>query len=126
MTTGLKIAFVVFAALIVIFFLIFFGILPGRREPPPPAVTIEFWGAGDAQSIWSDIISSYKETNPHVAINYQEIDQETYEEYLINRLAEGQGPDIFMLKNSWIEKHKDKISPLPQTPLNFFPKDFRP
>ena len=125
MTTGLKIAFVVFVGLIVIFFLIFFGILPGRREPPPPAVTLEFWGAGDAQNLWSGIITSYKETNPHVAIEYREIDEETYEEYLVNRLAENQGPDIFMLKNSWIEKHKDKISPLPQTPLNFFPKDFR-
>lgn len=125
MTTGLKIAFVIFAALIVIFFLIFFGILPGRREPPPPAVTLEFWGTGDTRSIWSGIITSYKEANTHVAIEYREIDKETYEEYLVNRLAENQGPDIFMLKNSWIEKHKDKIVSLPQTPLNFFPKDFR-
>lgn len=125
MTTGLKIAFAIFAALIVIFFLIFFGILPGRREPPPPAVTLEFWGVGDTRNIWSNIITSYKEANTHVAIEYREIDKETYEEYLVNRLAENQGPDIFMLKNSWIEKHKDKIFPLPETPLNFFPKDFR-
>lgn len=125
MTTGLKIAFAVFAALVVVFFLIFFRIIPGRREPTPPAVTLQFWGVGDPDSAWTGIINSYKEANSHIEIEYREIDEETYEDYLINRLAESQGPDIFMLKNSWIEKHKDKIFPLPQTQFSLYPKDFR-
>src|SRR3989344_2914256 len=94
--TGVKIAFFVFAALIVIFLLIFFGFLPGRRAPTPPSVVLEFWNAGEPKTLWNDIISSYIDQNEHVAINYREINEETYEEYLINSLAEGTGPDIFV------------------------------
>lgn len=125
MNTGLKIAFVVFAGLVIVFVLIFLGILPGRRQPPPPEVTLEFWGFGDPEPVWLSLISSYTEENTHVDINYTEIDEETYEETLVNKLAEGKGPDIFMLKNAWIEKHRDKIYPLPQDIFVFYPKDFR-
>lgn len=37
----------------------------------------------------------------------------TYEETLINELAEGAGPDVFAIHNTWILKHLGKLSPMP-------------
>ena len=125
MNTSLKIAFFVFGGLVIIFFLIFIGVIPGRRAPAPPAVKLEFWGAGDTKDQWLDIVNAYMEDNRHVAITYREIDKETYEEFLVNKLAEGRGPDILMLKNAWVEKHQDKVYPLPQEKFRYYPKDFR-
>ncbi len=127
MTTGLKIAFVIFVALAVFFVLVFTGVIR-RREPPPPSVTIQFWGTNDSEDLWRDTIQAYTKEFDHVEIKYTEIPEETYEEFLINKLAEGKGPDIFMLKNSWIEKHKNKINPFPQAledASGYYPKDFK-
>ncbi|HEY4525826.1 MAG TPA: extracellular solute-binding protein, partial [Candidatus Paceibacterota bacterium] len=48
-----------------------------------------------------------------------------HENVLINRLAEGSGPDVFFLKNSWVAKHKDKIFPLSEKGLKYGARDFR-
>lgn len=40
-------------------------------------------------------------------------DPEQYEDDLINELAEGKGPDVFTIHNSWILKHLGKLAPMP-------------
>ncbi len=110
---------------IIIFFMIFAGILPGRNSSAPANVTLEFWGVEDDNAIWRDTGEDLKKKYPHIAVNYQRFDRESYEETLINRLAEGKGPDVFFLKNSWVIKHRDKIFPLPQQTFGYTTRDFR-
>ncbi|MBN2306784.1 extracellular solute-binding protein [Candidatus Peregrinibacteria bacterium] len=38
---------------------------------------------------------------------------EEYEDLVINEIAEGEGPDVFMVHNSWMPKHYKKLYPLP-------------
>lgn len=108
------------AALIVIFFiLIFLGVIPGlRTKNTVSKFAFNFWGI-DSPATFEKIIADYQKLRPNVTVKYQQKNESTYENDLINDLAAGQGPDIFVIKNTWLLKHKNKISPLPETQLSF-------
>jgi len=44
-----------------------------------------------------------------VTVNYRKIDQRDYETSLINALAAGEGPDIFMIRNRALPRMRDKL-----------------
>lgn len=113
----------VIGIIVLIVVLAFFGILPGRKDSQGP-VTLTFWGFGDDESVWAEVIARFKDANPNISVAYLRFPEETYEDMLINRLAEGRGPDIFMLKSSWLRSHRDKMYPLLQSRLGFSSRDF--
>src|SRR3989338_6433148 len=75
---------------------------------------IQFWGVFDDSNSFRQSISEYQLKNPQTRISYRQFSFEDYEKALINAFASGQGPDIFMVQNTWLPKYFDKISPLPQ------------
>ena len=89
------------------------ALLFGRNPPAPQPADLEFWST-EADEVWKDVLLNFKEKNPHIAVRYVRVNEETLEENLLNRLAEGRGPDIFPLSSQAIEKHRDKVFPLPQ------------
>lgn len=95
------------------------GILPGLRQTGSQSqpFTLEIWGTGDPSELWQEIANTYRESQPGATITYQAKDPERYETELVNALASGTGPDIFFLPDEWIEKHRDKIRPLPDATL---------
>lgn len=103
---------------------IFLGILPGLKPKTPQPYTIEFWGIEDDETVWKEIFDDFHKQYPNLELRYTRFDAENYEDTLVNRLAEGSGPDVFLLKNSWITKHRDKLFPLPQNQFQFSFKDF--
>lgn len=105
--------------------LLMIGFVFGRKPSAPKPISLEVWGVVDDESVWLEIIRQFEKTYPHQSVSYRRFPEEDYEEILINRLAEGKGPDIFFLKNSWITKHRDKIAPLPQSKIKFSVKDFQ-
>jgi multiple sugar transport system substrate-binding protein len=117
-----------FLAIVVIFVLIF---IFGSRGPlSSPQVELTAWGVFDDPSIFATI--QYGKAR----INYVRKDERTYEQELIQALAAGKGPDIFMFHSTWLPKHIDKIVPFPQSVItlvelrNLFPQvveqDFAP
>lgn len=104
---------------------IFLGILPGRKLGPEQKIILEIWGTDEDIQIWNEIGRSFSEKFPTISIKYTTFKKDTYESILLDRLAEGTGPDIFTLKNSWVIRHKDKISPLPQTAFNITSRDIK-
>ncbi len=109
------IALAVILALVLITVGIFTGILPGLKtqETPPPQMDLVIWGVGDEEAAFSAGILGYMKLHSNVKISYQQIDEANYEQELVNALAAGKGPDIFMVENSWIPKHSDKMAVLP-------------
>ena len=103
-----------------IFILIFAGVIPGLRPGAKQRLKadLEFWGVFDKSDIYQSVIDQFQNIHQGVSINYRQFDPQSYENELINALAAGQGPDIFMIHNSWLPKHYDKISPLPSEKLN--------
>ncbi|MEK7135011.1 MAG: extracellular solute-binding protein, partial [Patescibacteria group bacterium] len=108
-------------AIIVIILLlasVFFGILPGSRPTKPPQATLEFWGLFDDLKIWQPIFDAYRKNNDNVYFNYVQMNPNTYERDLVEALASSKTPDIIMFHSSWLAKHGNKISPLPETVMN--------
>ncbi len=77
-------------------------------------VTLEFWGVFDTNYDWEPVIKSYKKSRLNVNINYRKIKFENYERELLDAWAEGRGPDIIMIHNTWIGGYKTKLTPAPE------------
>lgn len=114
----LTIGIIIFAAV-----LLLVGLFLGRKPSSPQPASLEIWGVEDEADPWKEIAENFRGTHPEITVNYRRFAKEGYEETLVNRLAEGRGPDIFYLKNSWIVKHRDKITPLPQRTFRFSIKE---
>lgn len=81
---------------------------------PPSRVALQFWGVFDEPSYYGAAISAYQKLYPHVSISYQPFTYDDYERRLVDAFAAGAGPDIWLMHNTWLPKHGDKIEPLPQ------------
>lgn len=76
--------------------------------------TLEFWGVFDEPTLYSDVIRGFQRENPGVKINYRLFSYNEYEKRLLDGFASGTGPDIWLMHNTWLPQHGDKIAPLPQ------------
>jgi len=109
------------AGIVLIFLLIVVGALPGKRGANPE-VDLVVWGAGDKSVVWKGTIARFGKSYPDVNIEYVSVSKTNYESDLLNALAAGRGPDVFMFHSKWLTEHGDKIVPAPtekMTPLTF-------
>ncbi|HRY82440.1 MAG TPA: extracellular solute-binding protein [Candidatus Moranbacteria bacterium] len=75
---------------------------------------LEIWGPLDQETAMREIFDNYSLINPNVSkITYKKIPIDTYRKELMDALASGQGPDIFMVNNLWLPSFTDKIAPAP-------------
>src|SRR3989344_1767068 len=100
------------AAITLLAILVLTGVVPGLRESQPPKFSLTIWGADDPEDLWRNLGQSYQKANDSASIKYVAKDPKTYETELVNALAAGKGPDIFMLPDVKISDHRDKIRPL--------------
>jgi multiple sugar transport system substrate-binding protein len=111
--------------------LLLFLVLGGSKVGPPQKVTLQFWGTFDEHGFYDTAISAFEKAFPGVKIVYKQYNFEDYEKELVNSFAAGTGPDIWLMHNTWLPKHADKIQPLPQQVLKgeknplFTIKDFQ-
>lgn len=84
--------------------------------------TLEFWGVFDSKQDLVQVIAGFQQLEPGIKINYKQIPFEDYERELVNSLAAGTGPDIFMIQHTWLAKHRDKLAPMPTKSLK---EDYR-
>lgn len=103
---GGAIAFLVF--LTFIFILRNFGGGGGQAE-----VRLQVWGVFDDRVVFDQAFREFEQANKGITVEYQLIPYADYERTLLNALAAGTGPDVFMIHNTWLPKHIDKIRPLP-------------
>ncbi len=122
-----QIAIVGGTLLVVLFFTLgWFCVIPyvfvkcDKDREAPPEVELELWGVFDDSDVFRDLIHEYKtQVRKNVRnITYRKVSIDDYERALLNELAAGKGPDIWYLHSSWLPKHFDKISPMPDTLLN--------
>lgn len=99
---------------VVIIGLLLFLTLGQFGGEPQESVTLQFWGVFDEGGLYEQAISDFARANPSVKIVYRKFNPEDYEQSLINAFAAGTGPDVWLMHNTWLAKHFDKIQPLPQ------------
>ncbi len=118
------IIFGVIGVIIFITLLVIFGVIPGLHQPVPQKFNITVWGFEDDE-LWRGIGEKYHNKLRHVTIEYKKKNPVSYERELLNALAGGTGPDIFVLRNTQIEEHRDKLLPLPEKELSFLARDYK-
>ena len=88
---------------------------PEKRYP----LKLEIWGLFDDRDAFHEIFDSYRKSNPNILeINYRKLTADTYRRDLLEALASGQGPDIFLIHNTWLSSFRDKIVPVSPEILN--------
>jgi len=114
------IIFGVIGFIILFTLLVFLGVIPGLKpNAQNEKISLSVWGVFDSQNIFSEITRAL---GGGFEIQYREFNVNTYESELINALAAGTGPDVFMIHSSWLPKHFDKLTPASgeQFPLTTF------
>jgi multiple sugar transport system substrate-binding protein len=96
--------------------LLIIAVLVGRKGGGS-AATLSVWGVFDKSDAYEEIFRDFKRQTG-ISVTYVEKDITTYENELVNALAAGQGPDVFMINNAWLGKHFDKLFPAPTTLIN--------
>jgi multiple sugar transport system substrate-binding protein len=82
-------------------------------------VRLEVWGLFDDSDVMARTISEYQKRNPRVKeIVYKKLTVDSYENDLMDALATGNGPDVFLIHNTWLPKHEDKLAPAPADSLS--------
>ena len=75
--------------------------------------TLIVWGLFDAQTNYTDAIEAFTARYPTMTVEYKRFTSETsYKQELIDALAAGKGPDIFMIRNTDLGQYVDKTVPL--------------
>lgn len=111
--TSVAISFLLLASLV-----FFSGCSIFQTQQATYQVKLEIWGLFDDSDAFAKVISEYKKRDPHIAdIKVKKLEVESYETELRDALASGKGPDILLIHNSWMAKHKDKLAPAPDTVL---------
>ncbi len=86
---------------------------PGKTTP------LVVYGLYDSPDVYKDVIASFEQKNRGADVIYKRFnDPQKYWDLILNELAEGEGPDIFMMHNSWISTHHKKILPAPESIAN--------
>jgi multiple sugar transport system substrate-binding protein len=122
--------------IILIFVLIFLGVLPGKKQNNSSSPTsfqqkivakISFWTYDENPQNFNSLIQSFK--NQGIEITIRNFDSyESYNSALLQAMAVGQAPDIFMIPSTEIPVFANKINPLSTTQLplvtlqNLFPQ----
>lgn len=91
------------------------GCFKGSTTATQEKVTLEYWRVFDDEDSMRDVISAYRATHPNIKINYKKLRFDEYEVELIRALAEGRGPDILSLHNTWLPAYQNLLLPLPDS-----------
>ncbi len=85
--------------------------------------TITWWGLWEESQTVQPLIDEYQSQHPDVVVQYERAAKEQYRERLSNALAQGTGPDIMTIHNSWVPMFKNVLSPMPSTV--FSPQEYQ-
>lgn len=71
------------------------------------------WRVFDSEDNLRPIMSAYQKLHPNVSFEYREFRSGEFKNELLRAFAEGTGPDIFSLNNTWLGEYQSLITPLP-------------
>ena len=104
------------AALVLVLILVVFGVLPGGKGGRDET-SITVWVIDEDTDVWKTTVSRFRDSRQDAHVSIEEIPAAIFEDELINALAAGRGPDVFMFNNKWLVEHGDKVAPTPSSKM---------
>lgn len=95
--------------------LLFSGLIKigGKKAQTEGSGTVVLWGTIDKQDLNEFIEALNFSTDNAYTVSYVEKREETFDSELVEALASGKGPDLFLLPESSILRHKDRVIEYP-------------
>lgn len=78
-------------------------------------VELDIWRVFDEDDSFDSIIAAYQARHPNVDINYKKLRFDEYKEEVVRAIAEGEGPDILSIHNTWMGEFQNLLQPMPST-----------
>lgn len=114
LTDSRKLIWILGGAIGIMMFVAFIFILGGSGGGPAGGeAALTVWGVFDTSEAFDSAIGEFQKANKNITVTYRQFPYADYEPALLNALAAGEGPDIFMIHNTWLPEHIKKIRPLP-------------
>jgi len=77
-------------------------------------IELTYYKMYDDSEVMEPMINQYIASHPGLKINYKQFtDFEQYINLILNEMAEGEGPDVFSMQNTWFKSNYKKLSPMP-------------
>ncbi|MFA6130819.1 MAG: extracellular solute-binding protein [Patescibacteria group bacterium] len=89
------------------------GCLGGGTTTTAEELTLTIWGVFDDANAYEPLIDAYETLHPNVSIDYRELRYDEYRDELVRAFAEGKGPDIFSVHNTWMGEYQGLMQPMP-------------
>lgn len=87
-------------------------VLSRSKSTTSSEITLKVWSPYNEVEAWGKLSSDFKESHPNVTLEYKYVeadDAKDYEARVVNALADGNGPDVWLIRNDWLHKHQDKL-----------------
>lgn len=121
------IVIVAFMALAIFGILVFSGVIPiGDNSNDPGGLgTVNLWGTVSPE-VMIPLIGDFNNVNPTFTVKYTQKSAGTFDQDLLEALAEGTGPDMFFLSDDLAFHYANKIFTIPYAsyPLASFKNNF--
>ncbi|MCX6752482.1 MAG: extracellular solute-binding protein [Candidatus Nomurabacteria bacterium] len=117
---------IVFIALAIFGILVFSGAIPiGNNGTPGSLGTVVLWGTIKASTM-VPILEQFNNANPTFVVKYVQKSPESFDQDLLEALANGAGPDMFFLPDNLAFHYANKIVSIPYSsyPLASFKNNF--
>lgn len=87
---------------------------PGTPAKDYSGIELNYYKVFDDEDVIQPYISKFEASHPGLKINYKKFsDFSEYQQLVLNELADGEGPDIFSMQNTWFTSNYKKIVPMP-------------
>ena len=80
-------------------------------------VQLSVWGT-ENKKVFESIMEGYSTFRTNAEVTYTQINENRYEEELLDALAAGRGPDVFFIDNNALFRQKNKLTPINRTQLD--------
>ena len=120
------ITIIVFIAFAVFGILVFSGAIPlGKKNTPGGLGTVVLWGTVRTATM-APLIEEFNSANPTFVVKYAQKSADTFDQDLLEALADGAGPDMFFLPDNLAFRYANKIFTIPYAsyPLASFKGNF--
>ncbi len=87
----------------------------GKKATTAPPVALTVWGTSDSATAYAGLIAKYKGARPYITVTYKKVRAEDYYDQLVAAWAQGTGPDVFFVPNTWVGKMMEFAEPMPAT-----------
>jgi len=113
-TDSRKLTYILGGSIALMVFIAFIFVLTSSFDSTTTtSAELTVWGVFDDQSVLNESINAFQKANKSIRVSYKLFAVQDYEQAVLNALAAGTGPDVWMIHNTWLVRHMDKLIAMP-------------